>query len=61
MKTTQMKKLFDEIPVLEDDRLLLRELEDADAAALGEMARSESVYRYLPTFYMSRNTTIRKP
>ncbi len=43
-------KLFDEVPVLENGALLLRGLEDRDADALGALARSERVYRYLPTF-----------
>ena len=45
-----MIKLFDEIPTLENDRLLLRRLNDADADDLRELAHSDSVYRYLPTF-----------
>ena len=49
-----MKKLFTQTPVLENDRILLRGLEDADAEALGELARSDIVYRYLPTFLFER-------
>ena len=42
--------LFDEMPRIEGPRLLLREMSDADAPALDELARSEAVYRFLPTF-----------
>ena len=47
-------KLFDEIPRLEGGGLCLRRLGDADAADLGALARSERVYRYLPTFLLER-------
>ena len=43
-------KLFDEIPTLENERILLRRLNDADAEDLRELAHSGRVYRYLPTF-----------
>ena len=43
-------KLFDEIPYLENDSLILREMRPADAAALGELAGDPSVYAFLPTF-----------
>lgn len=45
-----MKKLFDEIPKLENGRIVLRRLEEADAPALAAFAHDPLVYRYLPTF-----------
>ncbi|MCR4646021.1 MAG: GNAT family N-acetyltransferase [Oscillospiraceae bacterium] len=45
-----MKKLFDEIPYLSDERIVLRRLSAADLPALREMITDERVYRYLPTF-----------
>ncbi len=45
-----MKKLFDEIPRLEDERILLRQLQDADAEDLYRLSHDQMVYRYLPTF-----------
>ena len=45
-----MKKLFDEIPFLENDKIILKRMEDADAQELERMTRSDRVYRYLPTF-----------
>ena len=42
--------LFDEIPHLESERLLLREMKPADAPALGALAHDPRVYVYLPTF-----------
>ena len=44
------KKPFSEIPRLECGRLLLRRITHGDADALAGLARSEAVYRYLPTF-----------
>ena len=43
-------KLFDEIPRLEDGRILLRRMEERDLPALRRMIDSPRVYRYLPTF-----------
>lgn len=44
------KKLFSEIPYLKSERIVLKKLVPADAAALAELTRSQRVYRYLPTF-----------
>lgn len=45
-----MIHLFDEIPHLEDERIILKKLEKEDAKPLKAMTQSEIVYRYLPTF-----------
>lgn len=42
--------LFDEMPRLESDRLILREFVDADAPALAAFAHDNELYRLLPTF-----------
>ena len=47
---TTMKKLFDEIPFLENDKIILKKMEDSDARELERMTKSDHVYRYLPTF-----------
>ena len=44
------KKLFSEIPYLQNERITLRRLTSADADALQELVDSPAVYRYLPTF-----------
>ena len=44
------KRLFQEIPRLEDDRLLLRQITAADAQDLSCFAHSPAIYRLLPTF-----------
>ena len=49
-----MTKLFDEIPYLQDDRIIIRRIEDSDADALREMIENDNVYRYLPTFLFER-------
>ena len=41
---------FGEMPRIEGEHVILREMIAADASALAEIARSEAVYRYLPTF-----------
>lgn len=43
-------ELFDEMPHIEGERILLREMTDADARALEELCASEAVYRFEPTF-----------
>ena len=43
-------KLFDEIPRLEDGRILLRRMEEEDLPPLRRMIDDPRVYRYLPTF-----------
>ncbi len=45
-----MIKLFDELPTLENRRLVLHRLYDADAEDLRAFAHDRIVYRYLPTF-----------
>lgn len=49
-----MKKLFDEIPTLENDRLRLTRLLDSDVAALRELTDNPAVYRFLPTFLFEK-------
>ena len=44
------KKLFSEIPYLQNGSLTLRKITLADAAGLQELVNSPAVYRYLPTF-----------
>lgn len=43
-------QLFEEYPRLENDTLLIKRMEEGDAAALTAMAADPAVYRYLPTF-----------
>ena len=45
-----MKRLFDEFPRLESDRLILREWAAADAPAMEMIVHDPDVYRFLPTF-----------
>ena len=52
-----MKKLFDEIPCLEGDRLILRRITENDREALQEMAHSNNVYRYEPTYLLEQQYT----
>ena len=50
-------KLFDEIPYLEDDRVILRKITDDDIDALSEMSGSNVVYNYEPTYLFERQYT----
>ena len=49
-----MNKLFDEIPRIENDRILLRRLAKDDIPCLNQMTSDEKVYRYLPTFLFEK-------
>ena len=46
--------MFSEIPLLEDDRIILKRITDADAGALEELTDNDNVYRYLPTFLFEK-------
>lgn len=45
-----MKKLFSEIPKIQGERIVLREITQTDSAALKQLTDDPDVYRYLPTF-----------
>ena len=49
-----MKKLFDEIPYLEDERIIIRKITGRDWRELRKMARSRVIYRYEPTYLLER-------
>ncbi len=49
-----MKKLFDEIPYLEGDRVILRKIDEEDRETLWEMAHSNIIYRYEPTYLLEQ-------
>ena len=54
-------QFFQSVPTLESERLILRRLTQADADALGSLAHSDAVYRYLPTFlYEQKYPDIRR-
>ena len=47
-------KLFDEIPYITGDGIIIRALEDKDADDLSAMVSSDDVYLYLPTFLFEK-------
>ena len=49
-----MKKLFTEIPYIQGERLVIREIADRDAEDLQELIDSPAVYRWLPTFLFEK-------
>ena len=51
-----MKKVFDEIPFIEGEHIIIRKITDADAEELQEMIQSKKVYRYLPTFLFEQQS-----
>jgi len=50
MEGNSRMDLFDEMPYLEGERIVLREMVAADATALEELTSSPNVYRYVPTY-----------
>ena len=52
-----MKKLFDEIPLIEGECIILRKIMDKDADALDDMIHSDIVYHYEPTYLFERQFT----
>ena len=48
------KKLFNEIPIIENDRLILKRLESGDTSSLYEFIENDDIYRYLPTFLFEK-------
>lgn len=49
--------VFDEMPRIEGETVLLREMVDADADALYELAHNDSIYRLEPTYLYERQYT----
>ena len=45
-----MKKIFDEIPCISGNNIVIKKITDKDANALAQMAGDKDVYKYLPTF-----------
>ncbi len=52
-----MKKLFDEIPYLEGEHIIHRKITENDREGLQEMAQSNLVYRYEPTYLIEHQYT----
>ena len=60
-----MIRLYDEIPYLKNDILIIRPLETGDIPGLKALASDPEVYRYLPTFlyeqkYEDKNIMLRR-
>jgi len=49
-----MKKLFEEFPYIENERIVLKRLEITDKDAVQALFMNENVYRYEPTFLPER-------
>ena len=54
-----MKKMFEEVPHLKGDRIILKKLEASDAQLLDRMRHNENVYRFLPTFLFENKYEVR--
>ena len=52
-----MKKLFDEIPYLEGERVILKRITEDDREALQDMIHSDIIYRYEPAFLLEEQYT----
>lgn len=51
-----MDRLFDRIPRIEGERIVLERLTEADIPALEALAADDEVYRYLPSFLEEKRT-----
>lgn len=49
-----MTKLFEELPYLQNDCIVIRRITDEDAEAIKELTENDNVYRYLPTFLFEK-------
>lgn len=49
-----MNRLLSEIPYIEGDRLILKEVKDGDSDSLLELVRNPKVYKYLPSGLFER-------
>ena len=52
-----MKKLFDEIPYLEGERIILGKITEDHREALQEMAQRKNIYRYEPGYLLEQQYT----
>lgn len=55
-KAATIRELFPTVPAIEGERVVLRRLTEEDADGLLELAQSEQVNRYLPTFLLEKQT-----
>ena len=47
-------KIFDEIPYIESERIVVRKIEKSDAQGLSALINNDNVYKYLPTFLFEK-------
>ena len=52
-----MKKMFDEIPCLEGERIILKKITENNREALQEMACRKNIYRYEPSYLLEQQYT----
>lgn len=50
-----MIDLFDEFPYLENDKIIIRKMEQDDIEALSEISNNDNVYKYIPAFLYRKN------
>ncbi|MBQ9059332.1 MAG: hypothetical protein IJ125_09130 [Atopobiaceae bacterium] len=51
------QELFETIPQIENEYLLLKQLTDNDADALTDLIHNDTVYRYLPNYLFEKQFT----
>jgi ribosomal-protein-alanine N-acetyltransferase len=49
-----MYKLFEKVPVIEGDRIILKRIEFEDADLLDELSKDSDIYRFLPTYLLEQ-------
>ncbi len=47
-------KIFDEIPYIESERIVVKKIEKSDAQGLSALINNDNVYKYLPTFLFEK-------
>ena len=55
-----MYKLFEKVPVIEGDRIILKRIEFEDADLLDELSKDSDIYRFLPTYLLEQEIDDKK-
>lgn len=50
-----MKELYSVFPNLENDKIIIKKMEERDASALSEISNNDNVYKYISPFLYKKN------
>ncbi len=51
-----MAELFDFFPCWENDRIIIKKMEESDVTALAQICNNDNVYKYIPPFLYKKST-----